>query len=61
MLGFQIPAFNRFRNFLIQRFAFQIIIDIFVGHAQRHFVRQGGAVVLKIGGRQLFIQMLRAA
>lgn len=61
MFGFQIPAFDRFSDTGIQRFAFQIIVDVLVGDTQGHFIRQGGAIVFQVGGRQLLIQMFRAA
>ena len=49
VFGFQIPAFDRFGDAEVQRFAFQILVDILIGHPQRHFIRQGGAIVFQIG------------
>lgn len=60
MFGFQIPTLDRFGDARVQRFAFQIIVDVLVGDTQGHFIRQGGAIVFQVGGGQLLIQMFRA-
>mgnify|MGYP003366976865 CR=1 FL=1 len=61
MLGLQIPAFNGLRLRRFQRFAFQVIVNVIVGHAQRDFIWQRRAVIFEIGGRCFLIEMLRAA
>ena len=60
MLRLQIPAFNDFGDGGIHRFSFQIVINVFIGHAQRGFIRQRRAVIFEIGGGRLLIKVLRA-
>ncbi|MNP61098.1 hypothetical protein D3C76_1562450 [compost metagenome] len=50
VLGFQIPAFNSASDFLIERFTFQIIVDVFICHTQGNFIRKRRAIVFEIGG-----------
>ena len=50
-------ALDRFGDARVQRFAFQIIVDVLVGDTQGHFIRQGGAIVFQVGGGQLLIQV----
>ena len=61
VLGFQVPALDNFRGTFIQRFAFQIIINVVISDAKGRFIRQGRAIVFQIRGWRFLVQMLRAA
>ena len=49
MFGFQIPVLYCSGDLFRYVFPFQIVVDIVIGHAECHFIRQRRAIIFKIG------------